>query len=291
MAAQGYGSDLSGIDIALYTGGTTSASSRDALFEMFLWMNASVVILSAASIRAGVLRDYDLLVVPGGDASEYNDALGYSGLTEIRSFIEGGAFFGVCAGAYFACDQILWEDSLIEYSLDLFDGRGTGAIDAIAEWPNYDMCVIDINRSSTAIDLSDEPDNHTVMYFGGPYFTMNDSSGIEVLARYRVNDNPAMIAFEYEAGRVFLSGPHPEWEEDSDRDGQAWPDGFDDLGSEWDMMLTISLWLTEIPSQTSSTTPTASALPTSEMLGIVLIGVGAFGVIVTLAYIIKNRKY
>ena len=60
-----------------------------------------------------------------------------------------------------------------------------------------------------------------------------------------------MIALEYEEGRVFLSGPHPEWEEDSDRDGQAWPDGFDDDGSEWNMMLAVSLWLTESDSSTT----------------------------------------
>jgi glutamine amidotransferase-like uncharacterized protein len=284
--------DLSGINVAVYNGGLTSTSSRDALVAMFGWMNATVTILSAASIKAGALNDYDLFVVPGGYAADYNDDLGYGGLNEIRSFVEGGgAFFGVCAGAYFACDNIVWEGSPIEYSLDLFDGTGTGAIDAIAEWPNYNMCVVDLNKTNTLIDLSDEPDNHTVMYYGGPYFTLSDSSGAEVLATYRINGQPAMIAFEKEAGRVFLSGPHPEWEEDSDRDGQTWPDVFDDFGSEWDMMLKVSLWLTETPAETSSTTPTSSTSLTPDPLGLLFIGVGTFGVIVVLAYMVKNRQF
>ena len=135
---------------------------------MFMWMNASVVTLSTASVRSGVLGEFDLFVVPGGYAADYNDALGLEGLTDIREFVSnGGAFFGVCAGAYFACDNILWEGAPIEYNLDLFEGTGTGAIDSIAPWPNYDMCVIDVSKSSSIVDLSSEPENHTVMYYGG----------------------------------------------------------------------------------------------------------------------------
>jgi glutamine amidotransferase-like uncharacterized protein len=284
--------DLTGIDVAVYTGGPTSTSSRDALAAMFRWMNATVVILSAASIKAGVLSDYDLLIIPGGYAADYIDDLGYSGITQIRSFVEGGgAFFGICAGAYLACDKIVWEGSLIDYPLNLFDGTGTGAIDAIAEWPNYDMCVIDLNKSNTIIDLSDEPDNHTVMYYGGPYFTISDSSGVNVLARYQINNYPAMIAFEHEEGRVFLSGPHPEWEEDSNRDGESWPDGFDDVGSEWNMMLTVSLWLTEIPLETTTTTTTSSTMYSPTPLGLLFIGIGAFGVIVIMSYMVKKGQF
>jgi glutamine amidotransferase-like uncharacterized protein len=284
--------DLTGINVAVFNGGPTSTSSRDALAAMFGWMNASVSILSTGSIKTGALIDYDLFVVPGGYAADYNDALGYGGLSQIRSFVEGGgAFFGVCAGAYFACDRIVWEGSPIDYSLDLFAGTGIGAIDAIAEWPNYNMCVVDLNKSNSLIDFSEEPNNHTVLYYGGPYFTLDESSGAEVLASYRINDQPAMIAFEYDAGRVFLSGPHPEWEEDSDRDGQTWPDGFNDYGSEWNMMLKVSLWLTEIPVETSSTTPVPMTSFNPNPLGLLLICVGTFGVIVVLVYMIKNRQF
>ena len=48
-------------------------------------------------------------------------------------------------------------------------------------------------------------------------------------------------------GRVFLTGPHPEWEEDSDRDGVDYvqpsvADRFDDQGSDWDLMRNAARW-------------------------------------------------
>ena len=51
-----------------------------------------------------------------------------------------------------------------------------------------------------------------------------------------------MVAFEYGWGRVFLIGPHPEWEEDSDRDGfEPWPE-HDDRGSDWPLMRNVTYW-------------------------------------------------
>ena len=67
-----------------------------------------------------------------------------------------------------------------------------------------------------------------------------------------------LIAYEYEQGRIALSGPHVEWEEDADRDGVAWENVYDDDGSEWNMMLQISLWLSENSYETTTTTSTTS---------------------------------
>jgi glutamine amidotransferase-like uncharacterized protein len=53
-----------------------------------------------------------------------------------------------------------------------------------------------------------------------------------------------MVAFEYGAGRVFLSGPHPEIEVDSDRDGSSKFDELSDEGSEWPLLLAATKWLT-----------------------------------------------
>jgi glutamine amidotransferase-like uncharacterized protein len=302
-----YDSDLDGVDVAVYEGGSSSISSREALVQMFAWMNASVTVLSATSIKNGALDDYDLLVVPGGFAGDYNDDLGGSGRSMILSFIQnGGAFFGVCAGAYFGCDWIIWEETPIEYYLDLFSGCGIGAIDEIEPWPGYAMCDINVARESELIDLSTEPENHTVMYYGGPYFVPDNPEDVEIIARYAVNNEPAMIALEYEAGRVFLSGPHPEWEEDSDRDGQAWPDSFDDIGSEWPMMLSVARWLTEqqttsttTTTETSTTTTTTATTPTTsstvvEAPGliepiIILIAVVALSIVSASLYAKKRR--
>jgi hypothetical protein len=42
---------------------------------------------------------------------------------------------------------------------------------------------------------------------------------------------------------VFLSGPHPEIEVDSDRDGSNMFDELDDQGSEWPLLLAVMKWI------------------------------------------------
>jgi glutamine amidotransferase-like uncharacterized protein len=284
--------DLSGVNIALYHGdASSSTSSRTALQSMFSWMNASVDILYASDINEGDLANYDMIAIPGGWAGTYNVDLAGKGITEIRSFVEdGGAFFGVCAGAYFACDKLRWESGFLEYQLDLYAGYGVGPIEEIADWPNYDMAEIAINQTSPLIDLTGEPANHSVMYYGGPWFEITDQEGIHTLATYTANNRSAMIAFEYEEGRVFLSGPHPEWEEDSDRDGSSWENGFDDKGSEWNMMLSVALWLVESQAGTTETTSrTTDHTPPPDLLGVTLIVIGATGAALVLLFYLRNR--
>lgn len=289
--AQTTPTDLAGMKIALYYGGSTSTESRTALQYMFSWMNASVDVLYASDISDGDLSEYDMIAVPGGWAGDYNTDLAGTGITEIRNFVQaGGAFFGVCAGAYFGCDKILWEGGFLEYPLNLFEGYGIGPAEEIASWPNRAMTEIIINQTSPLIDLSGEPANHTIQYFGGPWFDIASKEGINSLATYAANNESAMIAFEYEDGRVFLSGPHPEWEEDSDRDNVVgWDIAFDDFGSEWDMMLKVSLWLLENSgSETTSPTSTTPEEP-FNLDSIVIFGGISLGVIIVALVLLKRR--
>lgn len=290
--AQTIPTDLVGMKIALYHGDpSTSASSRTSLQFMFSWMNASVDVLYASDISGGNLSDYDMIAVPGGWAGTYNEDLAGTGITEIRNFVrDGGAFFGVCAGAYFGCDKLLWEGYVLEYPLNLFEGYGIGPVEEIAPWPNRAMTEIIINQTSPLIDLSGEPMNHSVLYFGGPWFDIAGIEGIHSLATYAANNESAMIAFEYEDGRVFLSGPHPEAEEDSDRDNVVgWDNVFDDFGSEWDMMLKVSLWLLENSgSETTSPTNTNPEEPLSLDLIVIIGGVSLGAIIVVL--VLLNRR-
>ncbi len=304
--AQTTPTDLAVLKIALYYGGSTSSESRTALQYMFEWMNASVDVLYASDISDGDLSDYDMIAVPGGWAGDYNTDLAGTGITEIRNFVrDGGAFFAVCAGAYFGCDKIIWEGHGLEYPLNLFDGYGIGPVEEIATWPNRDMTEIIIDRTSPIIDLSGEPENHTIQYFGGPWFDIDGKEGIHSLATYAANNESAMIAFEYVDGRVFLSGPHPEWEEDSARDGSVGYDAvFDDVGSEWDMMLKVSLWLLEnrssettsptsttgTSSSTSTTSPTSTTPDAPFILDpLVVISVVSWGLVIVGLVVLKRR--
>lgn len=54
-----------------------------------------------------------------------------------------------------------------------------------------------------------------------------------------------MLAFEYGSGRVFIIGTHPEFEEDSDRDGFAPDSTLNDMGSDWELMENAVRWCTD----------------------------------------------
>jgi Biotin-protein ligase, N terminal len=78
--------------------------------EAFLWALMSYKALQASGlpfdligsedIRQGTLKDYSMLFVPGGWASNKLKALGSDGVSEIRRFVQaGGNYLGFCGGA------------------------------------------------------------------------------------------------------------------------------------------------------------------------------------------------
>ena len=139
------------------------------------------------------------------------------------------------------------------------------------------MTDVQLNLTNGLIDLSQEPTTHSIMYYGGPYFETEGVDGITTLATYSLNGMPAMIAFEYEQGRVFLTGPHPEWEEDSFRDGCVWDNYLEEGDSEWNLCKEISLWL-------------ASVVTTNdESINLVVIGgIGVIALVLVLIWFIRK---
>ncbi len=78
--------------------------------ESFLWglmaykslkgINLPFNLIRAADVRDGALREYRLLFVPGGWASNKSSALGEGGIKEIQDFVRGGgSYLGFCGGA------------------------------------------------------------------------------------------------------------------------------------------------------------------------------------------------
>jgi glutamine amidotransferase-like uncharacterized protein len=282
--------DLDGVKVAVYDGalGVSNEpreSSAAALYWMFRWMNATVEMVNSSAIKQGILTDFQIIAVPGGYAYNYHLDLGYSGASAIRSFVaEGGSYWGSCAGAFYALEEFEWteygETSTQYYGLGLFPGRGVGPIIGIADWPNFVMTDVLINTTNDLVDLSQEPSVHSIMYYGGPYFETDGVANVTTIATYSFNDMPAMIAFEYLNGRVFLTGPHPEWEEDSFRDGSIWDNNLDENGSEWELCKKVSLWLAA-----GSPQPT-----TSSFNPFLMIVVSSIGIVAVAALIVRVRN-
>lgn len=272
--------DLTGVKVAIYNGAGVMSSSRIALTRMFEWMNASVANITASQILEDALDDYDILVIPGGSETTCASELQYiEGVNIIKDFVaNGGSFFGICGGATFGANYA-----------DFFDG----SMSPVSEpGPLIHMTTMNVNQSSTGPELSDCPVNISTMYYASQYFVPRAETDVHVVATYEYNGEAGMVAFEYENGTVFLSSPHPEYEEDNDRDDTTFGDDLVDPDSEWDLLLRVSKWLIEasiVEPVSSTTTPTPT--PTTITLDLPLIAVASTGgaiVVLTVAALYRR---
>jgi glutamine amidotransferase-like uncharacterized protein len=227
---------LFGIRVAIYHGNAvlSAANSYVALAHMFRWMGASVDYIEPTEIQNGGLFWYKMLVMPGGSPDSYALELGENGMASIRSFVNfGGTYFGICGGAIFGVSSYLnLYDGNLYYPVP---GMGTGA----------ELINMTINQNSRGPNLSKEPEMYTTLYWGSSYFD-DYNDWVIPIAFYPQNNRPGMIAFQKGLGTVFLSSPHPEFEEGDDRDGVSSFDTLNDPDSEWDLMLNVSKWLVDI---------------------------------------------
>jgi len=264
--------DLTGVTVAIYDGDGVMNSSHIALVRMFEWMNATVVNVTAPQILDDFLDDCDMLVIPGGSESVCLSELQLTtGVEKIQSFVEnGGSFFGICGGATFGA-----------MAVGLFDGT-MSPVNEPGDLVH--MTTMNVSQSSTGPDLSDCPTSFTTMYYASQYFIPTAGTDIHVVANYDRNSHPGMIALEYVNGTVFLSSPHPEYEEDSGRDDTTFGDDLDDPETEWDLLFRVSKWLidasyVEPSSSTTATTITPITTTTTPTLDLPLIAIASVGVV------------
>ena len=128
-------------DFAIYDGSGTWEPSKIS-FEKFLdWKRLTHQRISKYVINNdGLVGNYRGLFMPGGWAGDYNRDIKPTGDQAIRNFInQGGAYIGMSAGAFYACDVTIWEGNVYDYPSDIFNGDCIGPIEEIAPWPNYVM--------------------------------------------------------------------------------------------------------------------------------------------------------
>jgi glutamine amidotransferase-like uncharacterized protein len=230
-----YPTGMEGVRVAVYNDRGVLASSAVALLNMFRWMNAEADYVNSTEIQQGVLDGYDIIVFPGGSAYDYSTDLGTEGRNAVKDFVAGGgSYFGICGGSIFGTNSYL----------GLFNGYTSGAVNG----SGTKLLRMDVNINSTGPDLSGEPLTYDVLYWDSGSFYSNNAtymSTVVPIALYPQNNEPGMIACRYGNGTVFLSFPHPEYEEGSARDGTEHFDFYNDPDSEWSLLMKVSLWLVE----------------------------------------------
>jgi glutamine amidotransferase-like uncharacterized protein len=240
---------------AVYTGSGTWEPSILAFTSFLAWKGHTWQAVNKNQINRGqLIGRFDGLFMPGGWAGNYNQALSSSGDQHIRDFIAGGgAYIGMSAGAFYLCDVTIWEGEYLDYPSDVFDGDCVGPIEEIAPWPQYTMTPMNINLGFEANAF--EPAIRDVLYYGEPYFVPHEGQVIQTFATWIVPSNPiadgapGIIGIDYGDGRAVLVGPHPEIDEDDDRDGTDFgselSDGPD--GSDWPLLWTAVDWAFKQP--------------------------------------------
>lgn len=214
-------------------------------FEKFLdWKGVSHNRVTATDINTIALKNiYKAIYFPGGDADYYNADINSVGIQNIQELIAGGgAYIGMCAGAEFASDSLIWYDYRIDYPLDLFQGISIGPIDDIAIWPNNSMSTLAMNQNNEINQFESETED--MLYWGGSIFSPYADTEFDTVATFNdYNNKLAIINFTYGSGRVLLISTHPEIEENSSRDGVNVASNLDDNGTDWNFLWTATDWL------------------------------------------------
>ncbi len=211
-----------------YAQGGAWSTGINSIKDMLYSYGYSYVDITPGQINStsNLKNYYQIILFPGGWAGGYNTVLNNSGRQNIRNFVSsGGGYFGICAGAFHACDIVKWtpnpqsNTSTYNYPLNLYMGKCHGSINEIISWtqatgcsnPAYGAKMTNIKVNTSQLQ---GVNYHTsILYYGGSYFT--NTGNATIMARYNVPGSPAhnkaaMILYNYGSGKVFLSGPHPE---------------------------------------------------------------------------------
>lgn len=172
---------------------------------------------AAHIIKHNVLnKDVLMFVMPGGAANPYRQKLHVLGNRSIFDYvINGGTYFGICAGAYYACRKTQFEQGIKnlevieEYGLNLIEGTAIGTLYKQLRIMPYSKTAS--SEAVANIIMDNTAQKFIAHYHGGPYFVLNESSGQQVEARYEVSMKlPAVISRTLGDGKIILSGVHVE---------------------------------------------------------------------------------
>jgi biotin--protein ligase len=198
--------------IFIYSDTGVSAASVEALCNYYQFFQ-KVTCVSGADLRDKQwMRTATLLIIPGGRSLPFYEALGKPGNQNIIDFVtQGGCYLGLCAGAYYACQDTVFAQGLplalqLPGTLNFFGGTAIGPVfltDHFAYQSEQGACLADVTFHHQKNDA---------FYFnGGCYFDRaHDYQNTEILAMYTACQQPAIIACTVGSGRAVLSGVHPE---------------------------------------------------------------------------------
>jgi glutamine amidotransferase-like uncharacterized protein len=180
-------------------------------------------------IKSGRLiqANFHTVVFPGGYSYGYKTGLaGYE--QKVRDFVSGGgSFLGICAGAFYVADTVIWENKSYAYPMGLFHSAETGPMNDIIAWPGYAL-----TPARIADPVIGSLGVRRVIYYGGGYFQIptdaQQGAHVNTAATFDYagaqHGSPMIVRYVYGAGHVLLSTTHFEYRPGSHTDWQLWDD-------------------------------------------------------------------
>lgn len=207
---------LDPICVALYDAGGTGGSGCSSIeSDLNMFQRTLVARVGPADIQEEVLKQFDVVVFPGGSGSAEAKAIGEKGLEAVRQFVhEGGGYVSMCAGSYLATSGYTWGLRVLDAKTvdSKHWNRGKGTVE------------IELSEAGRKI-LGDRQGRIPIHYANGPLLApagLNDLPDFESLALFRTEiaqngapkgvmlDTPAIVSGTCGKGRVLCFSPHPE---------------------------------------------------------------------------------
>jgi glutamine amidotransferase-like uncharacterized protein len=166
-------------------------------------------------IRRGSLKNFDVVIMPGGSGRLQAESLESAGQSEVRRFVnDGGIYMGICAGAYLA--SATRSQYLRIFPLKTVDSQNwqRGKARLGIEFTPLGMEVFSVKNRLSFVN-----------YHNGPVFPKfrdQEIPGVRILCYFRdeivksggqtgvMKDAPAMILGRYGKGMFLVISPHPE---------------------------------------------------------------------------------
>lgn len=206
------------LNILVYSGqGVSAAALKHTIHSLHQTLSTKFDIkqVTAEELEGPWEGTCAAFVMPGGRDKEYVTGLGEQKISRISKYVHsGGKYLGICAGAYFACSSIRFEQGRLGYeivekrSLNFFPGVAIGAVNPGFEYAN-DQCAV-----AAKVELFDMSSPEAVFFLNGGCrfdFTGVHAREWSIIGRYSVDGTASIIKGSVGLGQVLLSGVHFEY--------------------------------------------------------------------------------
>jgi len=203
------------VRVAIYDGGGSGPVPPQLEKTLPESGQSRIARIGEAEVRGAVLKQFDVLIVPGGSASKQAAAMTADGREAVRDFIRrGGGYVGLCAGAYLATSHYKWSLGLLDAAvLDTKHwrrGKGTVQIELTDEGRRllgHEPGPFDIHYANGPLlapgKREDLPDFRTLAHFRGDMAQHGAPEGV-------MPGTVAIACGRFGQGRVIVFSPHAE---------------------------------------------------------------------------------